>query len=69
MMSGDLPVTSDADALAKQRAKEADIASGGGTMLQSGAGKRKAGEVSTRQRHDTWIGGERRVPSLPVFGV
>lgn len=43
MMSGDLPVTSDADAMAKQRAKEAELAVGG-TML-SGGTKRKAGEV------------------------
>lgn len=44
MMSGDLPVTSDADAMAKQRAKEAELA-GGGTMLASGSTKRKADQV------------------------
>lgn len=48
MMSGDLPVTSDADAMAKQRAKEAEL-EGGGTMLSGGVGgtKRKAGEVTS----------------------
>lgn len=44
MMSGDLPVMSDADAMAKQRAKEAELA-GGGTMLASGSTKRKADQV------------------------
>lgn len=44
MMSGDLPVTSDADAVAKQKAKEAEMAAGG-TMLASGSTKRKADQV------------------------
>ena len=44
MMSGDLPVTSDADAMAKQKAKEAEIAGGGA----GGGGKRKAAEVRER---------------------
>lgn len=44
MMSGDLPVTSDADAMAKQKAKEADLVNAA-TMLTGGANKRKAGEV------------------------
>ena len=44
MMSGDLPVTSDADAMAKERAKEATL-SAGNTMLTVGSNKRKAGEV------------------------
>lgn len=47
MMSGDLPVTSDADAVAKQKAKEAELAAGG-TMLASGSTKRKADQVRTR---------------------
>lgn len=47
MMSGDLPVTSDADAMAKQRAKEAELAAGG-TMLASGSTKRKADQVRAR---------------------
>ena len=46
MMSGDLPVTSDADAVAKQKAKE-DALAGGGTMLASGGTKRKADQVRT----------------------
>jgi len=45
MMSGDLPVTSDADAMAKEKAREAALAAGG-TMLTGGTNKRKAGEVS-----------------------
>lgn len=54
MMSGDLPVTSDADAMAKQKAKEAELA-GGGTMLASGSTKRKADQV--RERGDVCHGG------------
>lgn len=45
MMSGDLPVTSDADAMAKQRAREAELANAGTMMSGGGSAKRKAGEV------------------------
>lgn len=48
MMSGDLPVTSDADAMAKQRAKEAELERAG-TMLKGSGNKRKAGEVRVSQ--------------------
>ncbi|CAN0465093.1 unnamed protein product, partial [Ectocarpus sp. 12 AP-2014] len=48
MMSGELPVTSDADAMAKQRAKEAELARGG-TMLASGSTKRKADQGGSGQ--------------------
>eukprot|EP00903_Cladosiphon_okamuranus_P006058 g5973.t1 len=48
MMSGDLPVTSDADAMAKQKAKE-DALAGGGTMLASGSTKRKADQGGSGQ--------------------
>ena len=55
MMSGDLPVTSDADAMAKQRAKEAELA-GGGTMLASGGTKRRADQVCVAcgGRREAW---------------
>lgn len=49
MMSGDLPVTSDADAMAKEKAREAALAAGG-TMLTGGTNKRKAGEVRAPRR-------------------
>lgn len=60
MMSGDLPVTSDADAMAKQKAKE-DALAGGGTMLASGSTKRKADQVNASAREREGGGGRTRV--------
>lgn len=56
MMSGDLPVTSDADAMAKQKARE-DALAGGGTMLASGSTKRKADQVCMSWEYEPRGGG------------